>query len=167
MRIAVLVIGLVLTVGLFIQAIVIFGLSDAVNQENTEQAGAVGVLMALMWLVGCGLVIPVPRVSMVVFAVAGLLGFAASGDYPDLAVWGGISIVLAVFCYFGYRGKRKDDRRADSQAALIQQAHSIIAASQPAPSAPVLPAQTVQCPQCHAEVAATARFCPECGFARS
>ncbi len=133
MRIAVLIIGLVLTLGLFIQAFVIFGLSDAINQQNTEQAGAIGVLMAFMWLVSCGLVLPLPRLSMVLFVVAGLLGFAAAGDYPDLAVWGGISLVLAVFCYFGYRGKRKADRRLEAQDELVRQATAIIA-GQPVPT---------------------------------
>lgn len=44
MRIAVLVIGLVLTFGLFIQAFVIFGLSDIADDEDTGAAGAIGIL---------------------------------------------------------------------------------------------------------------------------
>jgi hypothetical protein len=168
MRIAVLVIGLVLTLGLFIQAFVIFGLSDAIDQEDTQAAGSVGVLMALMWVVGCGLVIPVPRVSMVLFAVAGLLGFAASGNYPDLAWWGGISEILAVFCYFGYRGKRKSDRKDAERDALMRKALSArqqrsLPATDATPNPPS--SLTFACPRCGERLPVTAKFCSSCGLA--
>ena len=50
MRIAVLIIGLVLMIGLFFQSLTINVLSDVGNQEASESAGAVGIVMALMWL---------------------------------------------------------------------------------------------------------------------
>jgi len=85
MRVATLVIGLILVIGLFIQSLLISGLSDMANNEDTGAAAAVGILMALVWIFGCALVIPFPRVAMVLFSLAGVLGFAASGDFPDLA----------------------------------------------------------------------------------
>lgn len=92
------------------------------NDEDTGTAAAVGVLMALIWIFGCALVIPLPRVAMILFALAGVFGFAASGNFPDLAFWGGVSFVLALFSLLGWRGKRKTDRREEERDALIRKA---------------------------------------------
>jgi len=123
MRIAVLIIGLVLTFGLFIQALTVSALSDAANTEHDGADGAMGILMALIWLVACGLVIPVPRISMLLFVLAGVIGFASAGplDFPDLAYWGGVSIFLAVMSYFGYRGKRKQQRKEAARELQMQE----------------------------------------------
>jgi hypothetical protein len=163
MRIAVLIIGLVLSVGLFIQSVLVAGLSDAANDEASQSAGAVGVLMALLWVVACGLVIPVPIASVVLFVLAGLAGFAASGEFTDLAYWGGVSLVLAAFSFLGHRGKRKQQRKEDERDELMRRmAGNIQAANMrpaPAPSGP-----DVRCPQCGNRVDTNQRFCGTCGF---
>jgi hypothetical protein len=122
-RIATLVIGLVLSIGLFIQSVTVGALSDAVNDEQDGAGGGAGMIMALIWVVACGLVIPLPRVSMVLFAVAGVIGVASAGplDFPDLVVWGIISFVLAVFSFFGWRGKKKQQAKEAERDATLQQ----------------------------------------------
>src|SRR5690606_37587131 len=117
MRVTVLILGLLLGVVMFLQTMLVYGLSNAVDDTNSASAGAVGVLMALMWLVACAFVMPLPMVSVIVFAIAGLFGFAASGEFPDLGIWGGISLVLAVLSFFGWRGKRKDTRERQEEKA--------------------------------------------------
>ncbi len=122
MRIAVMIIGLLLGALMFVQTFLVTALSNAANDEASSQAGAVGLLMALLWLVACAVVIPLPRVAMGIFVVAGLLGFAASGGFPDLAFWGGVSLFLAVLSFFGWRGKRRADlkeRLRDEQMAQL------------------------------------------------
>lgn len=124
MRIATLIIGLVLGAIMFFQAVLVAALGDAANTEDDGAAGGIGLLMCLMWLVACGLVIPAPRVAMILFAVAGLFGIlgGTGTDYSDLVVWGVISFVLAVFSYLGYRGKRSKDikeRIRDEQQAQM------------------------------------------------
>ena len=179
MRIAVLIIGLVLTFGLFIQAFLVYGLSGAFDQEESAQAGAVGVLMALMWLISCGLVIPLPRAAMTLFAIAGLLGFAASGDFPDLAIWGGASLALAVMSYFGFRGKRKAERKEAERDAMMRELLQHREATAAAPAGLVRPVEAPAsfalappgelsapisfCPQCGSQASPVARFCPNCG----
>jgi hypothetical protein len=116
MRIAVLVLGLLLGVVMFLQTFLILALSDAVNAEDTAQAGAVGVVVALLWLVGCAFVIAFPLFSTTAFILAGVLGFAVSGDFPDMGVWGTISLVLAAMSFFGWRGKRKASRAKAAEA---------------------------------------------------
>lgn len=117
MRVTVLILGLLLGVVMFLQTMLVYGLSNAVDDTNSASAGAVGVLMALMWLVACAFVMPLPMVSVIVFAIASLFGFAAAGEFPDLGIWGGISLVLAVLSFFGWRGKRKDTRERQEEKA--------------------------------------------------
>jgi Ni/Fe-hydrogenase subunit HybB-like protein len=122
MRIAVLVIGLVLSVGLFIQSLLVSAGATIFDDEDAESAAGIGVLMALMWVVGSALAIPLPRVSLVLFVLAGLIGLAGIAAFPDLAFWSVISFALAVFCFFGYRGKRKADARESERDELLRQA---------------------------------------------
>jgi hypothetical protein len=115
MRIAVLIIGLLLGVVLFLQTLLVYGLSDAANDESTTAAGAIGVFMALLWLAACAFVIPFPLVSIIAFGLAGMAGLAVSGDFPDLAIWGVISFVLGGLSLIGWRGKVKADRAAAAE----------------------------------------------------
>ena len=128
MRIAVLILGLILGAFMLLQSLLITGLGSAADRQNTADAGAVGLFMALLWLIGCAVVIPLPRVAMILFIVAGLLGFAVSGDFPDLGVWGGVSLFLAVLSYFGYRGKRKQQRQEAVRDLQLQE--SLVAQQQ-------------------------------------
>jgi len=124
-RIATLIIGLLLGAILFIQSLLIAALSDAANTEHDGSDGATGLLMALLWLVACGLVIPAPRIAMLLFVASGIGGLAAAGplDFPDLAYWGVVSLVLSAFAYLGYRGKRnhqiKERGKEDQMAQLL------------------------------------------------
>jgi hypothetical protein len=161
MRIAVLIIGLVLSFGLFWQSVLITGLSDAANDEQTQGAGAIGVLMAIIWLVACGFVLPKPRISMMLFAIAALLGVAGWSDFSDLKVWSGISVALAILSYFGYRGKMKQQSKDDARDATMQQ----LLANQAAVAAPAGTVTAVACPACGSMERLGARFCGSCGTA--
>ncbi|CAN5853178.1 hypothetical protein BH24CHL4_BH24CHL4_17340 [soil metagenome] len=161
MRVAVLIIGLVLSFGLFIQAFIILGLSDAVNQEKTEQAGALGVFMAFLWLIAVALVIPFPRAAAVIFAVATVFGVGGASDYPDLWIWSVISVVLAVMSYFGYRGKKQQQAKEEERDDLMRQ----MAASQATIAAAQRQSAQSWCQSCGAGLEAGARFCGSCGSA--
>ena len=164
MRIAVLIIGLILMVALFFQSLTINVLSDAANTEDTETAGAVGVFMALIWLVSLALVIPKPRISVILFALAAVIGAAGWADFPDLKFWSGVSVVLAVMSYFGYRGKMKQQAKEDARDATMQQ----LLTQQAALVTPAVPAGTVaaiECANCGSMERPGARFCGNCGGA--
>jgi hypothetical protein len=174
MRIATLIIGLVLVFGLFLQSVLVGGLSEAAGEEDSSAAAAVGVLMALIWIFGCALVIPLPRVAMILFALAGVFGIAASGSFPDLAFWGAVSLVLALFSFFGWRGKRKADRKERERDELLRratraQAVTAGATAHVASNFPVVQPQAIgstsyhACPSCGAGNPAGARFCSDCG----
>jgi hypothetical protein len=175
MRVATLIVGLVLVLGLFFQSLLVGGLSDVAGDEGSSSAAAVGVLMALIWIFGCALVIPLPRVAMALFILAGVLGFAASSEFPDLGAWGGISLMLALFSFFGWRGKRKADRRERERDELIRQAAGaqLVTAQSTAylaqgikhVASKAVNGPTRMCAACGEDIPATARFCASCGIA--
>jgi hypothetical protein len=108
---------LMLLVG-FQSCAVSIGDSIAGEPANT-QGGAIGILMALLFLVAGAFALGFPLVSLVAFVLAGVIGIAggSSTSFGDLAVWGWISLVLAVLSFFGWREKRK--RRAESASRVV------------------------------------------------
>jgi membrane protein implicated in regulation of membrane protease activity len=56
---------------------------------------------------------------LIAFFFAGVFGLAggASTSFGDLTIWGVISLILAVFSYFGWREKRK--RRREEAATVV------------------------------------------------
>src|SRR4051812_850247 len=74
-RIAVAIIGLMLWFVFLIQAILVSALGDMANDDSSSQGGAVGVLVAILWLVSVALVFAFPRVSTGLFIAAGALAW--------------------------------------------------------------------------------------------
>jgi hypothetical protein len=159
MRVAVLILGLILGAFMFFQTFLVYSLSGVTSNSRTGEAGAIGLFMALLWLVACALVIPIPLVSAAVFTVAGILGFAMSSNFPDLAYWGGISIILAVLSLIGWFMKRREARRAEAREAQ-RHAEVVASVSRPAPA-------SVACSSCGTWNTQGSRFCSECGTALS
>lgn len=165
MRLAVLIIGLLLGLLMFLQTFLVNVLSQAGNNEAAEQAAAVGILMSILWLAACAFVLPFPFVSVVLFVIAGLLGFAMSGEFTDLGIWGGISLFLAVLSFLGWLGKRRERRQfkvererqagrdTRMEALLEQRAQAQTSMGQ------------VTCPSCGRTNPAGTRFCGNCGTA--
>jgi hypothetical protein len=159
MRIAILILGLILGAFMFFQTFLVYALSGVARDSGTGAAGAIGLFMALLWLVACALVIPIPLVSAVVFAVAGVLGFAMSSDFPDLAYWGGASIILAVLSVIGWFTKRRGTRRQEAREAQ-RHAELVASVSRSAPA-------SVSCPSCGTWNTQGTKYCSECGTALS
>ena len=104
---AILSLVLVLLVGLQSCA-VSFGAALS-EDDNLAGGGAVGILMALLLLIGGAFAVGYPLVSLISFTVAGLFGLAAgtTTGFEDLTVWATASFLLAVLSYLGMREKRR------------------------------------------------------------
>ena len=111
MRIAVLVIGLCLVMLVGMQSCTVMFGGGLTEDQNLAGAGALGQLVALLFILGSAFAIGAPKASVGIFAVAALFAFGAAGmsDFRDMNVWGWISVVLAVLSYFGIREKAKKE----------------------------------------------------------
>ena len=123
MRIAALVLGLFLTIGVLVQSCVVLVGSEVVSEldeqlgtgetaaelEEASGAAAVGILVAVMALVGAAFALGLPRVSAIAYGLGAILGIETghSSEFTDLAVWGYLMIGLAALSYFGQRRERR------------------------------------------------------------
>lgn len=163
MRIAVLIIGLLLSVALFLQSLAGNALTSIAEDEGGQEATAIGVFVALIWVVGSAFVIAKPRISMVLFAVSALIAVGGWSDFPDLKFWSGVAVFLAVLSYLGYRGKRKQEAKEAERDATMQQ----LLANQTAIATPTGTVAAVACPACGSMERPGARFCGSCGASLS
>lgn len=77
-------------------------LGDALSNEGGTSGGA-GMMVAILMLIA-GIVAVATRnskgggiVSMVLYALAGLIGLTSHGIYADLMIWGVLCLIFAVF----------------------------------------------------------------------
>jgi len=120
------VISLCLTMIVGLQSCAVMVGGNMTQDANLSGSGSVGVLIALLFVVGAGFAIALPKVSMIVFGAAALLGVMAGGNstYRDMYIWGGVALVLSIMSYFGT--KELDRKKAQPIPAAP--------ASQPAPT---------------------------------
>lgn len=120
MRVATLIIGLILFFVVLIQSLLI-ATGEAILGEE-ESKGAVGVLVAVGYLIASALVLAKPRFAMWTFAVTAAIGILAglTTDFSDLLVWGIVAIVLALMSWRGSIEKRgKDAEERAGRDALV------------------------------------------------
>jgi len=94
--------GLFLVVG-FQGCVAMIG-GVAFSEEGAEIAGSMGILLALLFLVGGGFVLKKPLVTAIVLIIGGLLALAVGGEhYGDLPIWGAIAIILAILSFISHK----------------------------------------------------------------
>lgn len=119
MRLAVLIITLCLTGIVGLQSCTIMAGGSLLKDQTTTNGGASGLLVAFLFVLGAAFVMGLPRLSAGLFAVAGLMGLAggSTSNFPDLKIWGGLSLILAVLSWFGSRELRRKKAVASSEPA--------------------------------------------------
>lgn len=146
-RLATLIISLVLSFGLFLQSLAVsvggsvseeFAQNSAQRQEAEQLSGAagLGIVAALLWLVGAGFVISRPRVAVWLYGIAAplLLGAGAAG-FTDGFIW---AFVSAGFALMSWRGIKERARKQEQDSAVFQaNVAAAAAALQSAPQAQV------------------------------
>lgn len=127
MRLATLILGLILSFGLFIQSLTISAaetLSDSLNDRKAEaENGSVGVLVALIYLVASALVIAKPRFAGGTFAAGAVVAAigAAGTDFTDLWLWAIVGAVLALMSWRGSVEQRTEEAEERAGREAIQQ----------------------------------------------
>lgn len=110
MRTATLIISLFAMCLIFLQSCTVGVGGEMMGDESTSEEGAMGILVAFLYLVGGAFAIGVPWISLVSFSFAALFGFAvaATGEFSDLGIWGGLAVILALLSYYGVREKKRE-----------------------------------------------------------
>ena len=128
MRVATMVIALVLMVVVFIQSCAASFGGSLSEDEAMSGGGAMGMLLALTWVVGAGLVLGRPKGAVWAFGVAAVFGLigASAGGFPDLWVWTVVSVILALMSRRGI----KEKANKEAEEAARYQADVVAAAAQ-------------------------------------
>lgn len=120
MRVAVTIIslGLMLVIGLQSCAVSL-GAAMMADDELSGSA-AIGILVALIFLVGGAFAMHVPMVSLFSFTIAGLLALLAgtTSTFSDLMFWSVAAFILALMSLFGVREKRLKSEREATPAVM-------------------------------------------------
>lgn len=168
MRIATLIVGLLLGLLLTIQSMLFMGLSGDPNTDPNAGAGAAGFVMAILWLISCGLVIGFPMASVALFSLAGFIGIATNNaDFGDLPYFGGISFILAGMAFLGWRGKRREDDEREQersyQRARDRRLEALLTQRDTHTEEQSSSSPRRLCRSCGSKNAPNNRFCAECG----
>lgn len=112
MKIASGILSLIFGLLIFLQSCVVGVGGSIFGEESAAQGGSVGFFVAILFIIGGSFSFALPKVSMVIMTLAGILGIAvgATTAYGDMTVWGVIALVLAALNFFGSRKKKtKED----------------------------------------------------------
>lgn len=107
MKIAIGIIGLMLGLLVLLQSCTVGTASHMIGNEAGGDAGALGILAGMLLFVGGAFAFGLPIVSTVTFTLAGLIAFAGSAEFPDLQIWGFVSLGMAALAFFAWRSGRK------------------------------------------------------------
>jgi hypothetical protein len=120
MKIAVGIVSILLSVPLLLQAAAAAtatGLQGQSSSSATGSQAAIGVLCALLFIVGGAFSFAMPKVSICVFAgagVFGILGAANGGRFADLYIWAVVAWVFAAAAYLAVRLDKRAKRKAQA-----------------------------------------------------
>jgi uncharacterized membrane protein YjfL (UPF0719 family) len=107
MRIAVLILGLVFSVFSGLQSCAVH-LGGRLSESTTSAgAGAVGIIISMLLLIGSALVISFPRAAQVCFIISCLLAVVNRAAFPDMTFWAVVSFILGMMSYYGHRDLMK------------------------------------------------------------
>lgn len=112
MKISAGVLGLVIGIMVLLQSCTVATTAGLISEDAVSSAGALGMFVALMFLLAGGFAFGLPLAGACVFVVAGLLGFLASADFPDMMIWGFVAFGLAALSFFGWRSGRSRMQRS-------------------------------------------------------
>jgi hypothetical protein len=89
-RVATTILSLVLMVVVGVQSCAVYLGGSAMGEPTTAEGGALGLLVALLFLVGGAFAMPRPLVSFVAFLASSVFGLAggATTSFGDLTIWG-------------------------------------------------------------------------------
>ncbi|TAU81967.1 hypothetical protein ELH50_01270 [Rhizobium ruizarguesonis] len=117
MKIAVGIIGIFLGLLVLLQSCTVAATSGLVADKATGGAGAIGMLVGLLFFVAGAFSFALPLVATIVFALGSAFAFLAStqGNFGDISIWGFIGLAMTAMSFFTWRSAKR--RATDVPAA--------------------------------------------------
>jgi len=105
MNVAAGIISLLLSIAILFQSCAVYELSSLAESQNNSEAGALGVFVAFLYMVGGAFSFKLPKVAASIMAVSGALAFlgAMGSDFSDLYIWGVLALGIAFMNYQSWR----------------------------------------------------------------
>ena len=107
MRVAVLILGLFCSIFSGLQSCAVHVGGRIVADNANVEAGAVGVAISVLFLLGAALAIGFPRGSQICFIISFGLAMLNREAFPDMTFWAGASFILNLMAYYGHRELKK------------------------------------------------------------
>lgn len=108
MKLATGIIGMFLGLLILLQSCGVAAGGGLIKDHATSGAGAIGMLVGVLFFIGGAFAFGLPLVATIVFSTASLLAFLGSqGLYADLKIWSVVSLVLAAMAFFPWRSARR------------------------------------------------------------
>lgn len=150
MRIAALILGLLGSIWVFFESMLVGSLFHLFGAQRESEIVAIGLVIGLLGMIASALVIPIPQFSMVMFALCGLLsyGVALNTEYGNQWVYGTLYLLVAGLAGCGWIQKRADVREHRDPAT----AFAVSGEGNPH-----------RCSSCGEMNAPRANFCSSCG----
>jgi len=84
--------------------------ADKQQASDATGGAALGLLAAIIWVVGAAFALGKPRVSLIAFGVATLIWLAAgTTGFSDAYLWAGVSAILTGLSLLAIREKRRSE----------------------------------------------------------
>lgn len=123
LRVPTLILSSVLLVVVFVQSYIVYTSASNAGQASVAFGGAIGLFVALCWLIGVAFVMTLPRIAARFYLGAGLLALVANSEFPDLKLWGVVSLIFAVMAWGpNFKGAQSERPGANQVTAPGQQA---------------------------------------------
>ncbi len=109
MKIATGIIGIFLGLLVLMQSCAVTAGSGLLQDKATGGAGAIGMLVGLLFFIAGAFAFALPLVAAIMFGLGAVFAFlaATSGNFGDIGVWGAIALVLAAMAFFTWRSGKK------------------------------------------------------------
>lgn len=117
MRITTMILSLLLMLVVGAQSCAVTVGDSMGNEKVADQGGPWGIIVAFFFLIAGAFALTFPVVSLIFFALSAIVGFSAGAttSFSDRTIWGVVSLILAVFSFFGVLEKRRKKIREASR----------------------------------------------------
>ncbi|MCQ1573473.1 hypothetical protein NFO65_22360 [Neorhizobium galegae] len=107
MKIATGIMGIMLGLLVLLQSCAIGAGSSLTGDQAMADSGGIGMVAGFLLFVGGAFSFGLPLIGGIVFVIAALLAFMGADHFPDLKIWGVLSLALAVIAISAWRSGRK------------------------------------------------------------